>query len=161
MRKSILVTVFSPELIFYSSGKVLLCLVRKKEYITLVAFFWLPHWYPIISTHLKIRYPYIKQTPGDWFNKKMPFYQYRKSHCGDKTILQLSYLHNGISYAGKTASLYWIRAPGWGLRRFPPFRYFPNFPTSPKYVSYWIPRSYLTGVAAAQLRWQLSNMNEI
>ena len=28
----------------------------------------------------------------------------------DKTILQLSYLHNGISYTGKTTSLYWIGA---------------------------------------------------
>ena len=27
----------------------------------------------------------------------MSSYQYRKSHCGDKTILWLSYLHNGIS----------------------------------------------------------------
>ena len=37
-------------------------------------------------------------------------YQYRKSHCGDKTILRPSYLHNGISYTGKTISLYWIGA---------------------------------------------------
>ena len=36
--------------------------------------------------------------------------QYRKSHCGDKTIWRPSYLHNGIFYIGKTASLYWIRA---------------------------------------------------
>ena len=36
-------------------------------------------------------------------------YLYRKSHCGDKTILRLSYLHNGISYTGKMTSLYWIR----------------------------------------------------
>ena len=36
--------------------------------------------------------------------------KYRKSHCGDKTILWLSYLHNGISYTGKTTSLYWIGA---------------------------------------------------
>ena len=28
----------------------------------------------------------------------MSSYQYRKSHCGDKTVLWLSYLHNGISY---------------------------------------------------------------
>ena len=48
--------------------------------------------------------------PGPWFNIKMPSYQYRKSHCGDKTILWPSYLHNGISYTGKTTSLYWIRA---------------------------------------------------
>ena len=38
----------------------------------------------------------------------MPSYQYRKSHYGEKTILQPSYLHNGISYTGKTVSLYWI-----------------------------------------------------
>ena len=34
------------------------------------------------------------------------FYQYRKSHCGDKTILRPSYLNNGISYTNKTTSLY-------------------------------------------------------
>ena len=33
--------------------------------------------------------------------------QNRKSHCGDKTVVR-SYLHNGISYTGKMASLYWI-----------------------------------------------------
>ena len=46
---------------------------------------------------------------GGRFNKKISSYQYRKSHCGDKTILRPSYLHNGISYTGKTTSLYWIR----------------------------------------------------
>ena len=51
--------------------------------------------------------------PGPWFNIKMTSYQYRKSHCGDKTISQPSHLHYGISYTGKTTSLYWIRAhPG-------------------------------------------------
>ena len=40
----------------------------------------------------------------------MSSYQYRKSHCGDKTILRPSYLHNGISYTGKMISLYWIGA---------------------------------------------------
>ena len=40
----------------------------------------------------------------------MSSYQYRKSHCGDKTILRPSYLHNGISYTGKMIFLYWIRA---------------------------------------------------
>ena len=49
-------------------------------------------------------------TTGPWFNIKIPSYQYRKSHCGDKTILRPSHLHNGISYTGKTSSLYWIRA---------------------------------------------------
>ena len=47
---------------------------------------------------------------GGWFNIKMTSSQYRKSHCGDKTILWPSYLHNGVSYTGKMASLYWIRA---------------------------------------------------
>ena len=47
---------------------------------------------------------------GGWFNIKTTSYQYRKSHCGDKTILRPSYLHNGVSYTGKMTSLYWIRA---------------------------------------------------
>ena len=46
-----------------------------------------------------------------WFNIKiLSSYQYRKSHCGDKTILRPSYLHNGISYTDKMTSLCWIRA---------------------------------------------------
>ena len=44
--------------------------------------------------------------PGPRFNIKMSSYQYRKSHCGDKTAVRSSYLHNGISYTHKTASLY-------------------------------------------------------
>ena len=36
------------------------------------------------------------KSPGPWFNIKMSSYQYRKSHCGDKTIFRPSYLHNGI-----------------------------------------------------------------
>ena len=39
---------------------------------------------------------------------KMSSYRYRKSHCGDKTVVISSYLHNGISYSGKMSSLYWI-----------------------------------------------------
>ena len=59
--------------------------------------------------------------PGGRLNIKMSSYLYRKSHCGDKMTLQPSYLHNGISYTSKMASLYWIRAqetttgPHWGL----------------------------------------------
>ena len=44
---------------------------------------------------------------GPWFKIKMPSYQYRKSHCGAETVERSSYLHNGISYTGKMASLYW------------------------------------------------------
>ena len=46
--------------------------------------------------------------PGPWFNIKMSSYQYRRSHCEDKTAVRSSYLHNGISYPGKIASLYWF-----------------------------------------------------
>ena len=56
-------------------------------------------------------------TAGAWLNMKMPSYQYRKSHCGDKTILRPSYLHNGISYTDKMTSLYWIR-PWWSRDHF-------------------------------------------
>ena len=45
-----------------------------------------------------------------WFNANMLSYWCRNSHCGDKPILQLSYLHYGISYTSKMASLDWIRA---------------------------------------------------
>ena len=47
---------------------------------------------------------------GPWFNIKMTSYQDRKFHCGNKTILRQSYLHNGISHTGKTTSLYLIGA---------------------------------------------------
>ena len=50
---------------------------------------------------------YWSGEPGPWFNIKMPFYQYRKSHSGDRTVVRSSYLHNGISYTGKMASSYW------------------------------------------------------
>ena len=46
--------------------------------------------------------------PGPWFNIKMTSYQYRKSHCGDKTVVRSSYLHNGISYTGTMTCFYWI-----------------------------------------------------
>ena len=45
-----------------------------------------------------------------WFSIQMPSYQYRKSHCGDKTVVRSSYLDNRISYTGNMTSLYWIRA---------------------------------------------------
>ena len=36
---------------------------------------------------------------------------------------------------------------------------FSYFSASPKNVSYWVSRSYLTGVVAAHLRWHMWNMN--
>ena len=49
--------------------------------------------------------------PGPRFNIKMSSYQYRKSHCGDKTVVRSSYLHSGISYTGKMASFFIESAP--------------------------------------------------
>ena len=51
---------------------------------------------------------HVNMGSGPWLNIKMSSYQCKKSHCGDKTILWLSYLHNGIFYTGKMTSLYWI-----------------------------------------------------
>ena len=52
--------------------------------------------------------PQCVNKSGPWFNIKMSSYRYRKSHCGDKTVVRSSYLHNGISYTSKMASFYWI-----------------------------------------------------
>ena len=72
----------------------------------------------------------VTQT-GPWFNIKMSSYQYRKSHCGEKTVVRLSYLHNGISCTGKMSSLYWIMAQDTTIL-FSPF--ITQF--SPKYSQY-------------------------
>ena len=66
------------------------------------------HYHPYAKWNTKI----YRRNSGLWFNIKMTSYQYRKSRCGDKTILRPSYLHNGISYTGKMTSLYWIRNQG-------------------------------------------------
>ena len=68
-------------------------------------------WY-IVLTHcglVHVVMPYGIMKLGPRFNIKLTSYQYRKSHCGDKTVVRSSYLHNGISYTGKMSSLYWIR----------------------------------------------------
>ena len=49
----------------------------------------------------------IIREPGPRFNLTMSSYRYRKSHCGDKTVVRSSHLHNGISYTGKMSSSYW------------------------------------------------------
>ena len=78
-----------------------------------VSIFWLNQWLINFSRIAAIHgLAYSNSlSPGPWFDIKMSSYQYRKSHCEDKTILRPSYLHNGISYTCKTTSLYWIRAP--------------------------------------------------
>ena len=67
---------------------------------------------------------------GPWFNIKMLSYQYRKSHCGDKTVVRSSYLHNGISYTGKMSSLYWIGALVAFLITFINYDLYPAWPSA-------------------------------
>ena len=43
----------------------------------------------------------------DLIQYKMSSCQYWKSHCGDKTVERSFYLHNGIPYTAKMASLHW------------------------------------------------------
>ena len=58
---------------------------------------------------------YQHSSPGmatrGWFNINMPSYQYSKSHCGHKTILRPSYLHNRISNTGKKT--FYIESGPW------------------------------------------------
>ena len=86
--------------------------LSESRWLSFVNTTWLrpgPSLKPSLESSLKSR-PLVNTAPGLRFNIKMTSYQYRKSHCGDKTIWRPSYLHNGISYAGKMISLYWIGA---------------------------------------------------
>ena len=69
---------------------------------------WLSHYLIIQEGICRLYDMEAFRAPGPWFNIKMPSNQYRKSHCGDKTVVRSSYLHNGISYTCKMTSLYWI-----------------------------------------------------
>ena len=68
----------------------------------------------LISNIRSLLWIFTRIEPGPWFNIKMSSYQFKNSHCGDKTILYLSYLRYGISYTGKTPSFYGI-SPQWPL----------------------------------------------
>ena len=76
-----------------------------------VRYMWLWNVSPLRTTmSLSIVICTLKSLAGVWLNVKMPSYQYRKSHYGNKTILRPSYFHNGFSYTSKMASWYWISA---------------------------------------------------
>ena len=51
-------------------------------------------------------YRFTLDNPGPWLNIKMPSYQWRKSHCGCKTVVRSCCLHKGVSYISKMASLF-------------------------------------------------------
>ena len=44
------------------------------------------------ESHVVVYHKDDFQLPGPWFNIKMPSYQYRKTHCGDKMIIRSSCL---------------------------------------------------------------------
>ena len=50
--------------------------------------------------HIPCDMSYMVHEAGPRFNIKLSSYNYRKSHCGDKTVVRPSHLHNGISYTG-------------------------------------------------------------
>ena len=50
----------------------------------------------------------LNQGPDSIWRCYLTWCQYKNSHCGDKTVIRLSYIHHGNSYIGKTTSLYWI-----------------------------------------------------
>ena len=77
-------------------------------------------WHPPLQgrTLMQFRIASGPKISGPRFNIKISSYQYRKSHCGDKTLVRSSYLHNSISYTGKISSLYWFSPLGsfWDIR---------------------------------------------
>ena len=73
--------------------------------------FWVARQCPVVNKlSFKSSFHFALIAPGPWYNIKMPSYQYRKSHWGDKTVIISSYLQNGISDNGKIVFLYWIGA---------------------------------------------------
>ena len=75
------------------------------------AMVWLAFDFPLfveIPSFIMLWRSFCCKRSGPRFNIKMSSYQYRKSHCGDKTVVKSSYLHNGISYTGKMTFCYWI-----------------------------------------------------
>ena len=98
---------------FHSDNHAFYCLIVHGEYL-IIDVQYSPYWSNskqlglvcMLLPHWKLMF----LVTWALFNIKMSSYQYSKSHCGDKTILRPSHLHNGISYTGKMSSLYWIRA---------------------------------------------------
>ena len=67
---------------------------------------------PGLSPGLYVIPTRIEQEQRPRFNIKMLFYQYRKCHSGDKTVVKSSYLHCAISYTVKMTSLYLLATLG-------------------------------------------------
>ena len=62
----------------------------------LLCWFWLAEWQHgggLLTWHV---WEEDLGEAGPQFNIKTSSYQYRKSHCGDKTVVRSSYLHSGI-----------------------------------------------------------------
>ena len=122
--------VLSTSVIFYKSYVTIECVGLRILFQLSSAFFWLISvvWFVQISLstetgifhnndfHIKgtdVLAPCVSRSAGPWFNIKMSFLPVWQSHCGDKTIVRSSYLHNGISYTGKM-NLF-IESGPWGI----------------------------------------------
>ena len=77
-------------------------------------------------------------------------YQYRRSHCGDKTVIRSSYLHNGISYTGKDVIFILSQAPGPLLQH--ELTWIPAWISNHMLNKMWDEMSYLTVAISALLR---------
>ena len=56
-----------------------------------------------VYTHRRVDTNWCKS----WFNTTRPSYQYRRLHCGDKTVTISFHLHIGITYTGRTIYQCW------------------------------------------------------
>ena len=99
-----------------------------------------------------------------WFNIKMKSYQYRESHCGVKTILWPSYLHNGIPYAGKMTVVSGLLHIGYPSKAHPrrkscKISFFHNIPISNYCKTSSINRTKFPNlnVSCFLLQWSLPN----
>ena len=70
----------------------------------------------IITVLADVLHYFLHGTVWRWpwprFNIKMSCQLNRNSHCWDKTVTRLSYLHNGNSYTDKMESLVWVSPLG-------------------------------------------------
>ena len=117
-----------------------------------VTFFWIKVEYGFWSRQSVEAIPGVAvfdrfyQDSGPRFNIKISSCPYRKSHCGDKTAVRSSYLHNRISCTGKVSSLYWIGAPGESLPVFTIFSLDVLCNMSSKKIRYIMMLSYFPDV---------------
>ena len=69
---------------------------------------------PRVPLIIDVQLSISRWSTGPRLNIKISSYCYRTSHCGDKTVVRSSYLHNRISYTGKIFIL--NQPPDWWMK---------------------------------------------